>query len=119
MKFFIFILINCSSYFFLSFKLFYLNPLAPGTWLERCYNQPIFEQEYLKTVRANIAFTGTIFKEYSISFLMISGLLVFKVCGIIVISKIHFLNFSGGEKVNVFRNLTGILTVVSNPILCH
>ena len=50
---------------------------------------------------------------------MISGLLVFKVCGIIVISKIHFLNFSGGEKVNVFRNLTGILTVVSNPILCH
>ena len=50
---------------------------------------------------------------------MISGLLVFKVCGIIVISKINFLNFSGGEKVNVFRNLTGILTVVSNPILCH
>ena len=53
-----------------------------------------------KTVGVNIAFIGTFFKEYSISFLMVCRLidfafvilelLMFKVCGIIGISKINF-----------------------------
>ena len=61
-----------------------------------------------KTVKANIAFTST-FKEYLISFLMVCGsidfapvvlkLLMFKVCGIIGISKIEFFNFSVTERV--------------------
>ena len=57
-----------------------------------------------KTVRVNIAFTREFFKEYSISFLMISRLidfelLMFKVGGIIGISKIKFFDFFGTERV--------------------
>ena len=62
-----------------------------------------------KTVRVSIAFTRTFLKEYSISFLTISRLLdfvlvvlyllMFKVCGIIEISKIVLFNFSGTERV--------------------
>ena len=49
-----------------------------------------------KTIRVNIAFTRTFFKEYSISFLM--------VCKLIVISKIDFFNFSVTERVkNLIR----------------
>ena len=57
-----------------------------------------------KMVGVSIAFL----KEYSISFLMVCRLvdfalvilelLMFKVCGIIGISKIEFFNFSGNEK---------------------
>ena len=63
----------------------------------------------LKTVGVNIAFIKTLFKEYSISFLMVCRLidfalvvlelLIFKVCGITGISKIEFFSFSGNEKV--------------------
>ena len=63
-----------------------------------------------KTVEVNIAFIQTYFKEYSISFLMVCRLidfalvvlelLMFKVCGIIGISKIGYSNFSGNERVN-------------------
>ena len=62
-----------------------------------------------KTVRVNIAFAATIFKEYSTSFpmvcrlidfaLVILKLLMFKVCVIIGISKIKIFNFSGTERV--------------------
>ena len=61
-------------------------------------------------MRVNIASAGTFFKEFSVSFLMVSRLidlalvvlqlLVFKVCGIIGISKIEFCNFSGTKRVN-------------------
>ena len=64
-----------------------------------------------KTGRVNIAFTETFFKEYSINFLMacklidfalvVFKLLIFKVCGIIGISKIEFYNFSGTERVKL------------------
>ena len=73
-----------------------------------------------KTVRVNIAFTGTFFKKYSISFLMICRLIDFalvvlkllmlKVCAIIGISKIGFFNFSGKERVNMIWS-----TVVPYP----
>ena len=63
-----------------------------------------------KTVRVNIAFTRRLLKEYSTSFpmvcrlidfaLVVLRLLMFKVCGIIRISKIEFFNFSGTEWVN-------------------
>ena len=66
-----------------------------------------------KTVRVNIAFTMT-FKENSISFLkvcrlvdfalVVLKLLMFKVCGIIGISKTEFFNFSGTGRVNSFLN---------------
>ena len=62
-----------------------------------------------RAVRVNIAFTRTFFKEYSISFLMVCRLtdfvlvvlklLMFKVCGIIDISKIEFFSFSATERV--------------------
>ena len=54
----------------------------------------------------------TFFKEYSISFLMVCRLidfalvvlelLMFKVCGIIGISKIQFFNFPGNERVKLY-----------------
>ena len=62
-----------------------------------------------KAVCVNIAFITAFFKEYLISFLMVCRLifkylklciLMFKVCGIIGISKIKFFNFSGIERVN-------------------
>ena len=63
-----------------------------------------------KPVRVNINLTTPIFKEYLISFLMVCRLmdfllvvlklLMFKVCGIIGVSKIEFFNFSGTERVN-------------------
>ena len=66
-----------------------------------------------KTVWVNIAFIKTFSKEYSISFLMVCRLidfaivifelLVFKVCGIIGISKIEFFNFSGTERVKQYQ----------------
>ena len=56
-----------------------------------------------------MVFTSTIFKDYSISFLivcrlidfvlMVLKLLMFKVCVITDISKIEFFNFSGTERV--------------------
>ena len=64
-----------------------------------------------KTVRVNFAFTRKFFKQYSISFLMVCRLidfalvvlklLMFKVCGIIGISKTEFFNFSGTERVKL------------------
>ena len=70
---------------------------------------PLSESNILKTVRVNIAFAATFFKEYSTSFLMVCRLidfalvvlklLMFKVCEIIGISKIEFFNFSGTERV--------------------
>ena len=64
-----------------------------------------------KTVKVNIALSGTSIKEYLVSFLMISRLtsfalvflwlLMINVCGIIGISKIEFFNFSGTEKVKL------------------
>ena len=62
-----------------------------------------------KTVRVNISFTRKFFREYSITFLMISidfglvvlQLLMFKVCGIIGISKIKLFSFSRTERVKL------------------
>ena len=69
-----------------------------------------------KTVGENIAFIEALFKEYSISFpmvcrlidfaLVVLKLLMFKVCGIIGISKIEFFNFSGTERVKILTNLS-------------
>ena len=69
-----------------------------------------------KTVRVNSVFAGTIFKDYSISFLMITTLidfalavlqlLLFKVCGIFGTSKIDFFNFSSTERMNGLQPLT-------------
>ena len=63
-----------------------------------------------KAVIVNNVFTRTFFKEYSVSLLMLCRLtdfalvvlklLMFKVCGIIGISKIEFSNFSGTDMVN-------------------
>ena len=63
-----------------------------------------------KTVRVNIVFPKN---EYSISFLMISKLIdfalvvlyfsMFKVCGIIGISKIEFLNFPELKELNKIK----------------
>ena len=63
-----------------------------------------------KTVKVNNPLTRTFLKEYWISFLMtcelidfalvVLKLLIFKVCGIIDVSKIEFFNFSGTERVN-------------------
>ena len=64
----------------------------------------------LKMVTVNIAaLTRKFLKEYSIIFLIVCGLiyfvlvvlklLMFKICGIIGISKSKFYNFSGTEKV--------------------
>ena len=62
-----------------------------------------------KTVKVNIAFLQIFFEEYLIRFLMVYrlvdiglvvlNLLMFKVNGIIRISKINFFNFSGNEGV--------------------
>ena len=63
-----------------------------------------------RTKGVNITFTRTFLKEYSISFLMIfrldfehvvPKLLMFKVCGIIEISKIEFLNLFSTERFKV------------------
>ena len=69
----------------------------------------------LKAVRIKMALTGTAFKEYAISFLMmprltdfalvVLQLLMFKVCGII-------LNFSGTERVDEFKLILCILQTV-------
>ena len=76
-----------------------------------------------KTVRVNIAFAATFFKEYSTSFLMVCRLidfalvvlklLMFKVCVIIGISKIKFFNFFGTERVKYF--VGKILCIVKPP----
>ena len=73
-----------------------------------------------KRIRVNIAITRAFFKEYLISFLIVCKLidlalvvfrlLIFKVCGIIVISKIEFFNFSGNEKVNYLKVVLKCLT---------
>ena len=64
-----------------------------------------------KAARVNNTFT-MFFKEYSLSFLMVCRLvdfallvlklLMFKICGIIGISKTEFFNFSGTERVKKF-----------------
>ena len=63
-------------------------------------------------MRVNTAFTQTFLKELSISFLVISRLLdvalvilyllMFKICGIIGISKIVFYNFSRAKRVDAY-----------------
>ena len=60
-------------------------------------------------VEVSIVFIGAFFKEYSVRFLtvcrlidfalVVLELLMFKVCGIIGISKIEFFNFPGNERV--------------------
>ena len=67
-------------------------------------------KQHLESNESKHCLYGTFFKQYSISFLMVCRLmdfafvvlklLMFKVCGIIGISKIEFINFSGTEKVN-------------------
>ena len=71
------------------------------------------ESNISKTVGVNIEFTETLFKEYSISFLMrcrlidfalvVLRLLIFKFCGIIGVLKIELFNFSGTERVKTFN----------------
>ena len=87
--------------------------LTPSLSVTRCvsHNTDLASNtNFSKTARVNSVFTRTIFKEYSISFLIISRLkdfalvvlelLMFKVCVIIGISEIVFFNFCGTERVN-------------------
>ena len=64
-----------------------------------------------RAVRVNIVFTAMLFRKYSMSFLMICSLidfslvvlklLMFKVSGIIRISKIKFFNFPDTERADL------------------
>ena len=76
----------------------YLTLLLPGTGCAGLNNNLPSNSNISKTVRVNIAFKKTFFKDISISFLMISRLidfalvvpylLVFKVCGIVRIIQL-------------------------------
>ena len=67
------------------------------------------DSNFSKTVRVNIAFPATFFKEYLTSFVIVCRLidfalvalklLIFKVYVIIGISKIEIFDFSGTERV--------------------
>ena len=73
--------------------------------------RPTFGLQYIKSGKSKHCLARTLFKEYSTSFRMICRLidfghvvlklLMFKVCLIIGISKIEFLNFSGTERVKI------------------
>ena len=93
------------------FDWFYLKPFAPCAPLSRSQYLPTFGQQYLEKSNNKHWLCRKIFKEYSISFLMVCRLidfalvvlklLMFKVCVIIGIFKIEFFNFPGTEKVNI------------------
>ena len=85
-----------------------LNLLTLSLQVNRCAGHntdQAWNSNISKMVGVNIAFTRTFFKEHQTSFLMISRLidfavvvlqlLIFKVCGIIGISKIVLFDFSG------------------------
>ena len=88
-----------------SLKLYYFGPCDPLCWSKYRHT---FKQQYLKNGGTSIAFTPAYFGKCSISFPMISRLigfafvalqlLLFKVCGIIGISKIEFFSFSRKER---------------------
>ena len=61
------------SHFFLIFHRKF-SPFIPVTPLGGCNN---LSSNILKTVRLNVTFTSTYFKEYSISFIMICSLIDF------------------------------------------
>ena len=74
-----------------------------------------FKQQYLERGNSKLCLHKTVFKEYLISFLMVSRLIDFarvvlkllmlKVCGIIGVTKIEFSNISGTERVNKYLYL--------------
>ena len=78
----------------------FINPFAPCTALSGWYTDPPTDVNISKLVGVNIAFVGTIFKECSISFLMVCWridfalvvleVLMFKVCGILASQKSSF-----------------------------
>ena len=81
----------------------------PAHWADDNFDLSL-NSNILKMVTVNIAaLTRKFLKEYSIIFLMVCGLiyfvlvvlklLMFKICGIIGISKSEFYNFSDTEKV--------------------
>ena len=99
--------INKLPIFFLFFY-WNFNSFAPCELLGRSQYRPTFGQQYQNGNNKHASAT-TFFKEYSASFLMVCRLrdfalvvpklLMFKVCVIIGISKIEFLNFSGTERI--------------------
>ena len=76
--------------------------LPVPSWASHNTQLPLY-MNILETIRVSVAFTQIFFKEYSISFLMLCRLinfalavlilLMFKVCGIIGISKSRLSNF--------------------------
>ena len=76
--------------------------LPVPSWASHNTQLPLY-MNILETIRVSVAFTQIFFKEYSISFLMLCRLinfalavlilLIFKVCGIIGISKSRLSNF--------------------------
>ena len=86
-----------------------INTFAPCDTLCESLYRLTYKQQYLKNFESNHCFYRTFYKDHSISFLMISRLmdfalvvlwlLVFKVCGIMGISKVVLFNFFGTERV--------------------
>ena len=76
----------------------------PGNHCACPNSDPTSSSNILKTVRLNIVITGTLFKQYLISFvvncrliyfaLVVLQLLMFKVCRIVRTSKIEFFSFA-------------------------
>ena len=94
---------------FLHNTTYMVNPFVPFIPLGGWEYRPTFGPQYPESGRSQPCLYANVFKEYSISFLMVCRLievvlklLMFKVCGIIVISKIKFFNFTGNERVNLF-----------------
>ena len=95
---------------YFKFKMFALNLSFPVPHWAGDNTDLLSDSNISKAVIVNIAFTRTFFKEYSVSLLMlwrltdfalvVLKLLMFKVCGIIGMSKIEFFNFSGTDMVN-------------------
>ena len=89
----------------------FFNPFAPWPPLGGWNYQPKFGQQYLENGKNKHCLYKMIFKEYSISFLMVCRLidfalmvlklLMFQVCAIIGISKIEFFNFCCTERINI------------------
>ena len=89
--------------------LFYVTVFLPVLRCVRHNTDLLLNSSISKTVRINIAFATTPFKEYSTRFFMVCRLidfalvvlklLIIKFCVVIGISKAEFFNFSGTERV--------------------
>ena len=107
--------------------IFYRNftPYAPFAPPGGSQYRPTFGQQYLENSNNKHCLCETFLKEYSTSFLMVCRLIDFalvvlnlgmlKVCVIIGISEIEFVNFSGTERVKT-RNTNHIFRFRRNKL---